>query len=195
MPYAFVVLFGFLLAWSQMSSENFHNTQERTTHAQTDSVLSAVVYYGQYIRDVAAYRRTDGTQPNLGLVRGHTGATNALLSQIRSNGNMPERLAWFSGIAGLDGYLDAANQNLWVYFHVPTGTTHVLESSGGIAGIINKKAIEKYGEKILAGQVRTNAGGNRQVYPSLMQATAYPDAVPSVIPVNAAVYRIRLNLD
>ena len=123
-----MLLAGFLMVWSQLGSTNLNNARERITHSQIDSAVSAVVYYGNYVKEVATYRRSDGTTPNKSLVQSTTGASNAVLDQVRANGNMPQYLSWFEGVNGLNGYLDSATGQLWVYFYVPASEIHPVDN-------------------------------------------------------------------
>ena len=193
MPYAFMLLAGFLMVWSQLGSTNLNNARERITHSQIDSAVSAVVYYGNYVKEVATYRRSDGTTPNKSLVQSTTGASNDVLDQVRANGNMPDYLSWFEGVNGLNGYLDSATGQLWVYFYVPASEIHPVDNPGGLLGKVTQQVMQKYGSQILAGQVRVT-GGVKQVQPVVFRSSVYPDAVPAAIPDRAIVYRISLNL-
>lgn len=197
MPYAFIILFGFLVVWGQLHATNTTNARERTTHGQIDSAVSAVVYYGQYVRDVAAYASTHrdrlkATQDTIGV--------QSALNQIRADGTLPAHLQWFDGMNGLDGYWDSSRNQLWVTFYVPASSIHPVDNPGGLIGTVNKKVLEKYGIKTVAGHIRLNSGV-KTVYSSVLPASwpdpanGIADAPPSALPERAIVYKIPLNLD
>lgn len=193
MPYAFILLLGFLVVWGQIRSEDLDLDRTRTTHAQIDSAVSAIVYYGTFTREVANYRAADGTQPNKAIIAGG-GDMNQKFAQIRASGTMPGYLSWFKGMAGLNGYADPATQQLWVYFYVPAANIHPVDSPGGLIGSVSKKAVEKFGSQILTGQVLDHGSGVKQVYPVLIRTTAYADPVPAQVPSDSIVYRVPLGI-